>query len=89
MGESLWRQAIFKGGDEERIGNCSTEAFAHTLLRNNYFAWLYNMKQSYAKGEFKTEYDTQVSTTARPVIDSLLEGIEICPAKLNSVTELT
>ena len=42
IGEAEWKNFVERGKDDQaRIGNSNTEAFAHMVLKNNYFAWLY------------------------------------------------
>ena len=62
-----------------RIGNNSTEAFAHMVLKNNYFAWLYDIRSRELVSDLKTEYDTKVSNDSPPAADVLLKDMEICP----------
>ena len=80
IGESGWKNFVEKDrNDQQRIGNCNTEAFAHMVLKNNYFAWLYEAKQKDSMSELRTEYDTKVSQACPTAVDCLLKDIEICP----------
>ena len=78
IGEMAWKQQMEKSND--RIGNAITEAFAHMVLKNNYFAWLYDIRSRDPYAELKTEYDTKVNTNEhKALVDCLMEDLEICP----------
>ena len=73
-----------------KIGTCSTEAFAHTMLENNYFAWLCDMRSLEDDKELKTEYDTKVQHEGDNVsaADSMLGlGNEICNVSFDILSE--
>lgn len=56
MGESKWTSSL---NENKKLGTTVAEAYAHTLLENNYFAWLFEYKEKQREGDkIKTEYDT-------------------------------
>lgn len=66
--------------NEARIGNTCTEAFAHLVLQNNYFYWLYEIKKSGKVMDLVTEYDVANKTrNKKHLVDVVLENIEIDP----------
>lgn len=78
VGDSKWGTQISKEG--RRLGNDSTEAFAHIMLQNNYMAWLSHLKlDETISADFKTEYDTRVTGDGKVIslMDVVLKGIEI------------
>jgi len=58
VGDSDWKTACVGVTDASApLGNYQTEAFAFLVLRNNYFAWLLDVKKK-AKDSLVTDYDT-------------------------------
>jgi len=55
--EVRWKKKFEGSG---RFGTAWLEAFAHGLLENNYFAWLFQYKSKYNFKNLKTEYDMDV-----------------------------
>jgi hypothetical protein len=59
VGDATWKKAIMESEDPtEPLAPAQGEAFAMLLLRNNYFAWLWEAKSQY-KDLLVTEYDTK------------------------------
>lgn len=88
IGEAGWKTFVDRSRDDrQRIGNCNTEAFAHMVLKNNYFVWLYEARQKDTVRKLKTEYDTKVSQTSPAAVDCLMPDIEICPEKFTIMRE--
>jgi len=60
VGKGAWKHCIAKGS---RLGTSILEAFAHIMLKNNYFTWLYDYKLTYPGTKLRTEYDFVEQTT--------------------------
>ena len=59
VGDTAWKKSILETEDPtEPLAPEQGEAFAMLLLRNNYFAWLWEAKSQY-KDLLVTEYDTR------------------------------
>ena len=59
VGDSAWKKACLEAKDPtEPLAAAQEEAFAMILLRNNYFAWLWEAKMEF-KDLLITEYDTK------------------------------
>jgi hypothetical protein len=43
--------------ENKRLGTNVSEAFAHAIIKNNYFAWLYDYKNKNPGCTLQTEYD--------------------------------
>lgn len=56
MGESKWKKNL---RENKRLGTSLAEAFTHTLIENNYFAWLFEYKAGKKNNitTLMTEYD--------------------------------
>lgn len=63
VGEHRWRQSLKSANKSARMGSVQAEAFAMILLKNNYFAWLMEMKEKVPEG--RTDYDTNTMTNAQ------------------------
>ncbi len=42
VGDGIWKQWF---AENKRLGTNVSEAFAHAIIENNYFAWLYDYKK--------------------------------------------
>jgi hypothetical protein len=59
VGDSAWKKSCLEAKDPtEPLAAPQEEAFAMILLRNNYFAWLWEAKMEF-KDLLSTEYDTK------------------------------
>jgi len=58
VGEGAWNRCFA----ESRMGTSTQEALSLVILRNNYFAWLYEYKLKYRGSKLRTEYDEVVQT---------------------------
>ena len=59
VGDTAWKKSILDAKDPtEPLAPAQGEAFAMLLLKNNYFAWLWEAKNQY-KDLLVTEYDTK------------------------------
>ena len=59
IGDVKWKVACLKAEKEtDRFGLVQAEAFAMILLKNNYFAWLWEAKQSLGD-RLSTDYDNE------------------------------
>ena len=59
VGDTAWKKSIMECSDPtEPLAPPQSEAFAMLLLKNNYFAWLWEAKNQY-KDLLVTEYDTK------------------------------
>lgn len=69
VGENKWKSKL-KAKDEIPMGSPVAEAYAHALIENNYFAWLFDYKVSSSpkKATIKTEYDSE--TVQNPDTDA-------------------
>jgi len=54
MGESNWTTSL---GGNKKLATSVAEAYTHSLIENNYFAWLFEYKER-ASVYIKTEYDS-------------------------------
>ena len=54
VGEGTWKHRFAKG---ERLGTNVLEAYALAIIKNNYFAWLYDYKSNNPASTLQTEYD--------------------------------
>jgi hypothetical protein len=54
VGDSIWKQRFT---ENKRLGTNVSEAFAHVIIENNYFAWLYDYKNKNPGCTLLTEYD--------------------------------
>lgn len=54
MGDTKWKANI---KDNKKLSTNIAEAYAHSLLENNYFAWVFEYKARTPAHELKTEYD--------------------------------
>ena len=80
LGETVWKEDMKADNNEARIGNTNTEAFAHLVLQNNYFSWLYEIKQSRDLKHLLTEYDSASKVKDKKhLVDVVLENIELDP----------
>ena len=80
LGDPVWRDAMKEADKEVRIGNTCTEAFAHLVLQNNYFYWLYEIKRLDKVENLVTEYDVSSKMKNKMhLVDVVLENIEIDP----------
>lgn len=61
VGEGLFKRRFVEG---KRFGTNILEAFAHLILVNNYFAWLYDYYYKNPGTTLKTEYDLPVQGQA-------------------------
>ena len=57
IGEGTWKRC-FTGN--KRFGTNILEAYAHAIIKNNYFAWLYDYKSKHPASTLQTEYDLAV-----------------------------
>jgi hypothetical protein len=80
VGDAAWKEACLDAADPtERIAPPQAQAFAMLLLRNNYFAWLWEAKLEYKSG-LKTDYDI---ARDRCHAVEISEGILQCQINLN------
>lgn len=56
MGENKWKSNI---KENKKLATNIAEAYAHSLLENNYFAWLFEYKAKKIGADIKTEYDAE------------------------------
>ena len=86
VGDKEWSSDL-RDPKQPRIGNPNTEAFAHLMLENCYWAWII---ESFIDGRtnkvikdmkpLKTEYDTKIDNKKNPsLVDLLFEDFEIAP----------
>ena len=54
IGDTRWKSRMTKN---KRLGTIIAEAYAHTTLRNHYFAWLFEYKGNHPESNLVTEYD--------------------------------
>ena len=54
IGEADWKNKI---ESKKRLGTNITEAFTHALIKNNYFAWLFEYRCKNKGTKLRTEYD--------------------------------
>ena len=54
MGESKWKRNI---ESKRKLATNIAEAYAHSIIENNYFAWLFEYKTRRQRNNIKTEYD--------------------------------
>ena len=74
MGEKRWKRDLEQNN---RLGTSVAEAFAHALIKNNYFAWLFEYKSASNNTTLKTVYDGKSRTDYGDLCDEVLEGVEI------------
>ena len=87
-GETEWKESMKAENDEARIGNTNTEAFAHLVLQNNYFSWLYEIKQRRNLKDLLTEYDSASKVKDKKhLVDIVLENIELDPDSMKVLLE--
>ena len=60
VGENAWKRRFV---EKKRFGTNVLEAFAHAIIRNNYFAWLYDFKSNNPGTTLVTEYDLAATYT--------------------------
>jgi hypothetical protein len=53
-GDGNWKQCF---AENKRLGTNISEAFAHAIIENNYFAWLYDYKNKNPGCILQTEYN--------------------------------
>jgi hypothetical protein len=54
VGDGIWKQCFT---ENKRLGTNVSKAFAHAIIENNYFAWLYDYKSKNPGCTVLTEYD--------------------------------
>ncbi len=54
VGDGNWKQCF---AENKRLGTNVSEAFAHAIIENNYFVWLYDYKNKYPGCTPQTKYD--------------------------------
>ena len=54
VGDATWKCRL---AENKRLGPVVLEAYAHSTLRNQYFAWLYEYKANHPNTALRTEYD--------------------------------
>jgi hypothetical protein len=54
VGDGIWKQCF---AENKRLGTNVSEAFAHAIIENNYFAWLYDYKNKNPGCTLLTEYN--------------------------------
>ncbi len=54
VGDGIWKQRF---AENKRLGTNVSEAFAHVIIENKYFAWLYDYKNKNPGCTLLTEYD--------------------------------
>ena len=54
VGDGIWKRCF---AENKRLGTNVSEAFAHAIIENNYFAWLYDYKNKNPGCTLLTEYD--------------------------------
>jgi hypothetical protein len=54
VGDGIWKRHYT---EDKRLGTNISEAFAHVIIENNYFAWLYDYKNKNPGCTLLTEYD--------------------------------
>lgn len=81
MGEARWKRHY---QEDKRFGTSVAEAFAHALLENNYFAWLFDYKcKNEGSCNLKTEYEIDDTSRTSETDHSIsvfcgdLAGVEI------------
>jgi len=80
VGDAAWKEACLDAADPTApIAPPQAQAFAMLLLRNNYFAWLWEAKLEY-RTELKTDYD-MVKDRCHAV--EISDGILQCQINLN------
>ena len=80
VGDAAWKEACLDAADPtDQIAPPQAKAFAMLLLRNNYFAWLWEAKLEYKSG-LKTDYDLAKDRCNALEIS---EGILQCQINLN------
>jgi hypothetical protein len=52
VGDATWKYRL---AENKRLGPVILEAYTHTRLCNQYFAWLYEYKADHPESELKTE----------------------------------
>ena len=55
VGEKKWNKSM--SDKNARLCTCIAEAYTHSLIENNYFAWLFEYKHGTKNCELKTEYE--------------------------------
>ena len=89
VGEKEWMSELRKE-ESPRMGNASTEAFAHLALKNYYWAWILESyihpktnaimeeEEDTDFGLLKTEYETEVDNGEnKPLVDVLYGGWDV------------
>jgi hypothetical protein len=79
VGDAEWRESSMQMGTADvslKIAPIQSEAFAFLILRNNYFAWLLEVKRT-ADDEFVTDYDGELKIGDREDIGQVLLKMEI------------
>ena len=80
VGDAAWKEACLDAADPtDQIAPPQAKAFAMLLLRNNYFAWLWEAKLEYKSG-LKTDYN--LAKDRCNALD-ISEGILQCQINLN------
>jgi len=81
MGEARWKRHY---QEDKRFGTSVAEGFAHALLENNYFAWLFDYKcKNKGSCNLKTEYEIDDTSRTSEMDHSIsvfcgdLAGVEI------------
>jgi hypothetical protein len=54
LGDGIWKQCFT---ENKRLGTNVSEAFAHAIIENKYFAWLYDYKNKNPGCTLLTEYN--------------------------------
>jgi hypothetical protein len=54
VGDGIWKQCF---AENKRLGTNVSEAFAHAIIENNYFTWLYDYKNKNTGCTLLIEYD--------------------------------
>jgi len=57
IGDATWKRRM---AENKRLGSIIAEAYTHGVIRNHFFAWLYEYKAKNPSNALRTEYD-QVS----------------------------